>query len=985
LDKGLPAKPTGPGKNNDTLSRKRLFRCGVPQGAVLSPTLYNLYTADLPLPIEPSNTGGYADDIVVWHQSPSSLLASEGTGRLLNTVDTFSNDSLLTINPDKSEVILFTPDTKEFKFKPELNVANSSIDSTNSIVYLGVRFDTMNHFHLHARDVVARANTRCQALNAPSGATWGPTRDDLRQLFQAFVLPVVTYGLGGWGAQLSSTSTKKLESCILRGCRSITGLHRSTPSEAVHIEANINTFETTKQRAVLRAHERSLRLPRSNPRRALAEKQIPVRLPGKLCCRSWSSIIISDKEELRLANNRLDLVAAPIPPWDRHSAHIFPNLTDNATKASPADQLLRSAVETIQQHQPYDRCYYTDGSATDGTKLGGSGVVETTGDPSLPSLSPGVSDHEIVNFALPMYVDVCSKFKTIRYRRWKAVNLEAFRRDVAALELQQLNHQSPISLESTLDNYYQRMSELADQHAPERTKRVRDKPDSPWFDGDCREKKTSLKRLEEHMRGTREPNVYLENRRLYLRGKREYQKLCQNKQNGYFRDRLNSNSTTNKWPIINEMLFKTKSRPDTTCSAADFSTHFSAKITRIRSNLAGFPVQPLDEQDNDVNNQQYLSTFDIVTAADVANTLRSRPNKQCSLDPTPMAIVKDCIDILSPFYATVINSSLELGTMPLPEKRSLVTPLIKKYNLDSDDMNNYRPISNLSIISKLIEHCVSRQLSTHFNVAPLPISQSAYRPYHSTETALLGFLNDVRANMATGQATAAVCLDMSAAFDTVDHEILLRRMKSDFSVNGTCLQWFRSYLSDRTHRVVLGESSSVSLHCPYGVPQGSVLGPILFSIYTSPLHDIITQHGCKVVMYADDIAIFITFDQENSRDQLRRLQEAIDAVSVWLHSNLLQLNGDKTEFIIFAKNNNMTTLAPLVNGQINVDGHILVPSASIKYLGVILDNNLTMKPHISETARTSMWQLREIRRIRARLDRATIEIIIRSFVMSRID
>jgi hypothetical protein len=611
-------------------------------------------------------------------------------------------------------------------------------------------------------------------------------------------------------------------------------------------------------------------------------------------------------------------------------------------------------------------------------------VVTSSDITPVCSISPGVSDHEIVNFALPMHVLDASSYKTIKYRRWRAINVEDFRRDVAALQLQQDRHNSAITMESTLESFYQQMTDLADLHAPEITKRVRDKPGSEWFDAECQQMKTSVRRLEEVMRGSRQDDVRLQNRRLYLRGKREYQKLCQDKQNELWRVRLNNNNTTNKWPIINQMLFKAKSQPDTSCSATDFASHFSTKITNIRSHLTGDADQPADEPDID-NVQQYLSEFTNVTRIDVETILKSRPNKQCSLDPTPMTIVKDCNDLLSPFFTTIINSSLEIGVMPSLEKRSLVTPLLKKYNLDANDMGNYRPISNLSIISKLIECCVSRQLRRHFNIVPLPVSQSAYRPFHSTETALLGFLNDVRCNMSRGLATATVCLDMSAAFDTVDHDILLRRMQADFRVTGTCLQWFRSYLSCRSQRVVVGESSSEDTPCPYGVPQGSVLGPTLFSMYTAPLHDIITDHGCSVVMYADDIAIHISFDHNNSRDQLHRLQRAIDDVSTWLRKNMLKLNGDKTELIIFARNNNMDTLAPLVDGLVNVDGHTLIPSDSIKYLGVTLDNNLTLKPHIAQTSRISTWQLREIRRIRARLDRATMEIIVRSFVMSRVD
>ena len=130
-------------------------------------------------------------------------------------------------------------------------------------MYLGVRFDRMNRFHLHTTDVIAKTNSRTQAISALTGATWGPSRQDLRLLLQAFVLPVITYSLGAWGAHISATSSKKLETALLRGCRAVTGLHRSTQCKAVHIEANISFFTTIRDREVIKAQERSLRPPRA--------------------------------------------------------------------------------------------------------------------------------------------------------------------------------------------------------------------------------------------------------------------------------------------------------------------------------------------------------------------------------------------------------------------------------------------------------------------------------------------------------------------------------------------------------------------------------------------------------------------------------------------------------------------------------------------------------------------------------------------------
>ena len=143
----------------------------------------------------------------------------------------------------------------------------------------------------------------------------------------------------------------------------------------------------------------------------------------------------------------------------------------------------------------------------------------------------------------------------------------------------------------------------------------------------------------------------------------------------------------------------------------------------------------------------------------------------------------------------------------------------------------------------MIEQCVSKQLHNHFKCRPLPTSQSGYRPFHSTETALVGFINDIRHSLSNDFATASVSLDLSAAFDTVDHQILLNRMSTDYGVGGTCQSWFASYLHHRQQSVVVGENTSDPAVCRFGVPQGSVLGPTLFSMYTSPINELVERHG----------------------------------------------------------------------------------------------------------------------------------------------
>ena len=201
------------------------------------------------------------------------------------------------------------------------------------------------------------------------------------------------------------------------------------------------------------------------------------------------------------------------------------------------------------------------------------------------------------------------------------------------------------------------------------------------------------------------------------------------------------------------------------------------------------------------------------------------------IDVIPTTLLKANIGILAPVLTRIVNLSIESSTVPKVMKHAVVTPLLKKTGLDPDSLSNYRPISNLSFISKLLERIIASQIRQYMVTNDIfDVFQSAYRPAHSCETALVRIQNDILVSLDNRKSVILVLLDLSAAFDAVDHPLLLDQLYR-IGIRGNAHRWMKSYLSERTQLVRVGKHTSRCVDLCSGVPQGSVLGPLLFSIW----------------------------------------------------------------------------------------------------------------------------------------------------------
>ena len=364
------------------------------------------------------------------------------------------------------------------------------------------------------------------------------------------------------------------------------------------------------------------------------------------------------------------------------------------------------------------------------------------------------------------------------------------------------------------------------------------------------------------------------------------------------------------------------------------------------------------------------------------------PNASCSLDPLPTWVLKNCLSSLLTVITFIVNISLSTGDFCKSLKKALVTPLLKHSDLDQDVFKNYRPISNLPFISKLIERIVAAQLAAHLRLnGLLEKFQSAYRSLHSTETALLRVHNDILQAVDESGAAILVMLDLSAAFDTIDHAILLSALQHQFGLAGTVLKWFVSYLTSRVQAIKIGQAVSEFIELVFGVPQGSVLGPVLFTLYTASLGAIISRHGLLYHLYADDTQLYIAFKLKSglgalSREEaIAKVEACVKDIRAWMANNFLKLNDDKTEIVVFS-----TGRIAIPELSISI-GDDLIPISALppKNLGVYFDPQLNLKKHIDVTAKSLNSSLFKIGKVRRFLDKSSCATLTNGLFTSRLD
>ena len=602
-----------------------------------------------------------------------------------------------------------------------------------------------------------------------------------------------------------------------------------------------------------------------------------------------------------------------------------------------------------------------------------------------PCVDRFLSDHGTVLFSLKSTKPSLLE-KTISYRKLKSIDMNSFQSDLAATDL---CRNPPEALEDLAKCYNGTLKVVLDKHAPLITRSIKERPRVPWLNEEIKMAKRERRKAEKRWRRTK-----LDSDLAAFKVKRNATTALMNKARWeFYTNFIEEHSKDQKklFAASNRLL----NRGSVNCLpptidkaqfAEDIGKFFVQKIVNIRSRLNGHGAIGSHKPDTEDTESSFvhLTEFEMLTEQDVKSLMQHSSLKSCVLNPMPSTLVSRC-DVLLPVLTRLINMSLKSGQFPVAWKEALVLPLLKKPGLDIL-FKNFCPVSNLPFVSKLTESAVYNQTHSHICRNNLyPANQSSYRKNYSTETALLRVKNDILLNMNKQHVTLLVLLDLSAAFDTVDHNVLLTRLHSKFGISGTALEWFSSYLSGRSQRVMVQGNLSQSLILDFGVPQGSCLGPLLFTIYASKLFDVIKGHLPTVHCYADDTQLYVSFSPNKNTGQyeaVNAIQHCVDDIRNWMTNDKLLLNDEKTEFLMIGTKPQ--------RAKVNID-HILIgdsvirPKGVVKNLGTWLDSTLSMNFHVNNICSNAFYYLYNIRRIRKYLSRRSTETLIHAFVSSRVD
>lgn len=589
-----------------------------------------------------------------------------------------------------------------------------------------------------------------------------------------------------------------------------------------------------------------------------------------------------------------------------------------------------------------------------------------------------VGDHELIsvkiNMKKPKRVPVCKTFRQMsNYDATTFCNL-LLDKDYALNQIMATD-----DVDEQVDIFTSIFNSCLDVCAPIVSKQV-NKPFAPWINDEIRSQMKERHDLLNILKKDRS-NVVLQ---MQYKAKNKQLKTSRYKtKTEYYRQQFNNNrgNISGTWKIINDIVPNKKNCINNNHfqnvpeKAEEFNNYFASvgkqAYENSRCNVDANNTNPPATQNIHPNNlfrPQPVDTKDIIlTIKQLKNT------SSAGIDGITPKFLKDSLNAIIPYLTCMINTSIVTGKVPTLWKQAIVVPIFK--NGDRENISNYRPISLLPIISKILERVVANQLMLFLETNNiLAQSQHGFRPKLSTATALSVLTDEIYKNIDNKKISLLTLCDLSKAFDSINHKLLLKKLTD----NKIDIFWFENYLNDRTQSVRINDHISSSSKISYGVPQGSILGPLLFTIFVNDMSENIID--CLLIQYADDTQLLHSGTVDELHNLIRRAEATICTAKQYFCKNGLMLNSDKTQ-CIFIGSRQLIKRIPN-DTEISIDNSHIIPCNHVKNLGVYIDSTMTFEKHINEITKKVNGILFYLNRIKDNFDMQTRKIVVQSLALS---
>ncbi|KAL5251958.1 hypothetical protein ACHWQZ_G014934 [Mnemiopsis leidyi] len=535
---------------------------------------------------------------------------------------------------------------------------------------------------------------------------------------------------------------------------------------------------------------------------------------------------------------------------------------------------------------------------------------------ALPVLNTAVesntgtlSDHYLVSFQTH-FSNVTNKqhsYTEKLVRELDKIDIAEFRHDIFSSELNLSEYRS---LDETVDLYQRNLERIFDKHAPLITRKFCTERSEFWNEN-CqsarRERRKAKRRSKKH------PNDK-ELRAIHHEKSVDADITINMARNSYYERMLSQHKGDARatYKVINKLLdkeFGAKKLPNGKDEeiAENLKTHFDQKVKKIYSNIQSEITKCAPKIDESIRTHEpskqksspKLTHFQEISEEKLESIIKALPNKSSLLDPIPMWLFKHCLPELLPVVHYIVNESLRTGKFPSALKEASIRPVTKIHN-------------------------------------------------------------DILMMIDKKENVVLLLLDLSAAFDTINHRLLLNKLQSMYGINDVAISWLSSYLSNRSFRVTVNQKTSGECLLDIGVPQGSILGPLLFILYTKDLESIVTKFGFTLHLYADDTQIYFAFDVHSDSPDMQAIDLCCSVVKKWMAANFLKLNEDKTEFI---------EIGPYVSPitSLRIAGTDLKPVDKAKNLGFLFDHQMNLDAQINAVSQVCYMNQRDLSKIGSKL------------------